>query len=310
MHKLDKILVLGATGMVGRAVVTELKAQGFLSILTPTHDELNLLRQKDTIEYFLANRPDYVFLAAAKVGGLFDNNTKRADYIFENQSIQTHVFQAAKLAKLKKMIFMASSCIYPKTCAQPMSEDSLLTGKLEETNSPFAISKLSGLILAEASHENWHGIISCSLYGEEDNFDPVSGHVLPGLSVRMLDAKQKQDPFFEVWGSGKPRREFLHVDDMARAVVLALKTDSRLPSYFNVGAGYDISISELAHLIAKKVGYTGTFRFDTSKEDGVFQKLLRSHHLEKLGWSPKVTLDEGVDRIISSLCEKVIVRRG
>ena len=301
MDKADKILILGGSGMVGSAVRRELLRQSFCNQLLPTRSELDLTRQQATLDYFDQHRPDYVFLAAAKVGGLFDNNSKRADYMMENLSIQNHVFQAAKLYSPKKLIFMASSCIYPKLCEQPMNESQLFTGSLEETNSPFAMAKLSGLMLAELSQLPWHGIISCSLYGEEDNFNPTTGHVLPGLTVRMLEAKKNNDDTFVIWGSGKPRREFLHVDDMARAVVLSLVTNHPLPPYFNVGAGIDISIEELAKVIAGHLNYTGNFAFDKSKEDGVYQKLLRTQTLEQQGWKPQIPIHDGVARIVNSL---------
>lgn len=287
--------------MVGRAVVRELKNSGFTQILTPSHEELDLLRQEDTLRYFSKHKPDYVFMAAAKVGGLFDNNSKRADYIAENLMMQNHVFQAVTTFPVKRLLFMSSSCIYPKNCHQPMTEDLLWTGPLEETNSPFATAKLSGLMMAKLSKRPWHGIISCSLYGEDDNFDAESGHVLPGLCLRMLQAKKMNQASFSVWGSGEPRREFLHVEDMARAIVLLFMIDGELPPYFNVGAGTDISIGELAKLIAQKMGYQGELLFDLSRADGVYQKLLSSSFLVHLGWKPQVSLENGVSRVIHFL---------
>lgn len=301
MNKDSSILLLGATGMVGRAVVRELRNSGFTQLLTPSHEELDLLRQEDTLSYFSKHKPDYVFMAAAKVGGLFDNNTKRADYIADNLTMQNHVFQAASSFPVKRLLFMSSSCIYPKNCHQPMSEDLLWTGPLEETNSPFATAKLSGLMMAKLSKRPWHGIISCSLYGEDDNFDAESGHVLPGLCLRMLQAKKMNQASFSVWGSGKPRREFLHVEDMARAIVQLFMIDEELPPYFNVGAGIDISIGDLAQLIAQKMNYKGLLVFDPTREDGVYQKLLFSSLLESFGWGPQISLDDGVSRVIHFL---------
>ncbi len=302
MNKTDKILILGSRGLVGSAIYRTLKDQGYNSILNPVREELNLLNQSDVEKYFETNKPDYVFMAAAKVGGIMANNTYRADFIFENLQIQQNVFSAAFKVKTPNMLFLGSSCIYPKNAPQPLKEEYLLTSELEPTNEPYAIAKIAGLKTAESFRRqyglNWISVMPTNLYGVNDNYDLNNSHVIPGLIARMSAAIKNNDPEFKIWGTGQPRREFLYVDDMASACVHVMNFQGEKPDFMNIGTGEDIEIGEVAKLIAEKMHYKGKLVFDNSKPDGTMRKLLDISLIKSLGWSPKVSLSEGLNRAI------------
>lgn len=302
MKKSDKILVLGSRGLVGSAILRGLQKEGFSNILHPVREELNLLEQKAVQDYFETHQPDVVFLAAAKVGGIIANNTYRADFIFENLQIQQNVFNAAFKVKTPNFLFLGSSCIYPKNSPQPIKEEYLLTSPLEATNEPYAIAKIAGLKTAESFRKqyglHWISVMPTNLYGVNDNFDLNNSHVIPGLIARMHEAIQKGEKTFNIWGSGKPKREFLYVDDMARACIHVMKQGKDTPDFMNVGTGEDIEIGELAKLIAEKMNFQGELVFDTSKPDGTLRKLLDVSRIKALGWKPEVSLDQGLDLAI------------
>lgn len=303
MNKQDKILVLGSRGLVGSAILRELQKEGFQNILQPVRDTLDLLDQTAVSIFFQEHKPDYVFLAAAKVGGIIANNKYRADFIFENLQIQQNVFNAAFKVKTPNLLFLGSSCIYPKNCPQPIKEEYLLTSELEQTNEPYAIAKIAGLKTAESFRKqyglHWISVMPTNLYGPNDNFDLNNSHVIPGLIARMDEAIRNGDKEFKIWGTGKPRREFLFVDDMARACIHVMKQGKDIPDYLNVGTGEDIEIGELAKIIANKMNYQGKLIFDASKPDGTMKKLLDVTRLKNLGWEPAVNLDEGLDQAIA-----------
>jgi GDP-L-fucose synthase len=309
MNKKDKILVLGSRGLVGSAILKELRDQNFDVILHPTRDELDLLRQEDVEKYFALTRPDYVFLAAAKVGGILANNNYRADFIFENLQIQQNVFNAAFKVKTSNLLFLGSSCIYPKEAPQPLKEDYLLTSPLEQTNEPYAIAKIAGLKTAESFRKqyglNWISVMPTNLYGINDNFDLKNSHVIPGLIARLREAIKSDQPEFSIWGTGTPRREFLFVDDMARACIHVMKfSNKNTPDFMNVGTGEDIEIGEIAKIIANKMGYKGKLVFDQSKPDGTMRKLLDVSKIKSLGWKPLISLEEGLDIVIHHYLNK------
>jgi len=301
-NKQDKILVLGSRGLVGSAILRLLKSQGYSSILNPVREELNLLRQVDVEKYFETHKPDYVFMAAAKVGGILANNTYRADFIFENLQIQQNVFNAAFKVKTPNMLFLGSSCIYPKNAPQPLKEEYLLTSALEPTNEPYAIAKIAGLKSAESFRRqyglNWISVMPTNLYGINDNFDLNNSHVIPGLIARLDLAIKCNEPEFKVWGSGKPRREFLYVDDMAEACIHVMNYKAEKPDFINIGTGEDIEIGELAKIIARLMNYQGKIVFDTSKPDGTMRKVLDVSLVRSLGWESKTSLLDGLKKSI------------
>jgi GDP-L-fucose synthase len=303
MNKLSKILVLGSRGLVGSAILRELQSQGYENILHPVREELDLLRQTDVETYFKSQKPEVVFFAAAKVGGILANNTYRADFIFENLQIQQNVFNAAFAVKTPKLLFLGSSCIYPKNSPQPIREEYLLSSTLEPTNEPYAIAKIAGLKTTEAFRRqyglHWISVMPTNLYGLNDNFDLTNSHVIPGLIARMSQAITNNDPEFKVWGSGKPRREFLFVDDMARACIFVMSRNGDAPDMINIGTGEDITIEELARIIAKKMNFQGRLVFDESKPDGTLKKQLDVSRIHSLGWKHQVSLDQGLDRVVS-----------
>ncbi len=305
----NRILVLGARGLVGSALIRELKARGCLQLLAPTHIDLDLLDGAATLNYFKLNQPEYVFLAAAKVGGIVANNTYRADFILENLAIQDHVFRAALDTPVKKFMFLGSSCIYPKNSPQPIKEEYLLTGPLEPTNEPYAIAKIAGLKTAENIRKQYKrefvSVMPTNLYGIHDNFHPENSHVIPGLIARMQKAIDEGATSFSVWGSGQPRREFLYVDDMASACVYLMEKQE-MPDWLNIGTGHDIKVGELATKIATLMGFKGTLIFDTSKPDGMMEKRLDVEKLFSLGWKPKIDLDEGLKRSIAFYRQHVL----
>jgi GDP-L-fucose synthase len=276
-----------------------LKLEGFQNILHPIRSELNLLDQKAVLDYFEEQTPRYVFLAAAKVGGILANNTYRADFIFENLQIQQNVFNAAFKVRTPNLLFLGSSCIYPKNAPQPIKEEYLLTSPLEPTNEPYAIAKIAGLKTVESFRRqyglNWISVMPTNLYGPNDNYDLNNSHVIPGLIARFHKAIQNNDPEFKIWGTGKPRREFLFVDDMASACLYVMRLGNQAPDFMNVGTGEDIEIGELAKIIAHKMGYKGKLSCDETKPDGTMRKLLDVSKIKSLGWKPVVSIEKGLD---------------
>ena len=278
-NKSSKVLVFGSRGLVGSAIVRELEKQDFENILTPVREQLDLLNQKDVLDYFKKEKPDYVYIAAAKVGGIVANNNYRGDFIYENLTIQNNIFGAAHKYPVSGLVFLGSSCIYPKNAPQPIKEEYLLTSELEPTNEPYAIAKkIAGLKTTQAMRAQynhpWISLMPTNLYGLNDNYHPENSHVIPGLIRRMHEAKVRGDKEFVVWGTGKPRREFLYVDDLARVCIKVMSNIESSMDWMNVGTGVDITIAELATLIQKVVGYQGKLKFDTSKPDGTMRKLL------------------------------------
>lgn len=297
----SKIFVAGSRGMVGSAIVRTLTHQGFTNLLTPSSKELDLRNQNDVNTFFKENQPRFVFLAAAKVGGILANNTYPADFIVDNIMIQTNVIQAAFENKTEKLLFLGSSCIYPKLAPQPLKEEYLLTGALEPTNEAYAIAKIAGLKMCEyfnrQHHTNFISAMPTNLYGINDNFNLQNSHVLPALIRKFIEAKKNNLEFVEIWGTGSPLREFLYVDDLADASVFLMKNYTGNETV-NVGTGEEVSILELAHLIKDIVGYEGTINFDSSKPDGTPRKLLDVSKLQSMGWNHQVDLKEGIRRTI------------
>lgn len=304
----ERIYVAGHRGMVGSAIVRTLMAQGVpaASIITRTHAELDLCNQAEVQAFFDQERPTQVYLAAARVGGIHANNTYPADFIYDNLMLQANVIHAAHTHGVQKLLFLGSSCIYPRLAPQPMSEDALLTGTLEPTNEPYAIAKIAGIKLCE-SYNRQHGrdyrsVMPTNLYGPGDNYHPENSHVIPALLRRFHEAKLSGAPEVVIWGSGTPRREFLYVDDMATASVFVMQLPQAtyqahtqpMLSHINVGFGSDITIAELARAVGQAVGYKGNITFDTSKPDGAPRKLMDSKRLNALGWHAKVGMEEGL----------------
>ncbi|WP_030138276.1 GDP-L-fucose synthase family protein [Pseudomonas fluorescens] len=300
------VFVAGHQGMVGSAIVRRLQALGYRSVLCAGREELDLLDQQAVHAYFLKNRIDQVYLAAAKVGGIQANNTYPADFIYENLTIQANVIQAAHLSNVQKLLFLGSSCIYPKQAKQPMQENALLTGLLEPTNEPYAIAKIAGIKLCE-SYNRQHGrdyrsVMPTNLYGPHDNYHPENSHVIPALLRRFHEAVRASQAEVVIWGSGSPMREFLHVDDMAAASVHVMELDQNtyqantqpMLSHINVGTGEDCTIRDLAQTIAKVTGFRGQLSFDASKPDGAPRKLMDVSRLRALGWQATIGLEEGL----------------
>jgi len=298
MDKDSRIYIAGHRGLAGSAIVRRLREDGYTNLLTRTHAELDLTRQEAVDKFFAAERPEYVFLAAAQVGGIMANNTRRADFIRENLLIQTLTIDAAYRNGAKKLLFLGSSCIYPKRAEQPMREDCLLTGTLEPTNEPYAIAKIAGLKMGEAYRSQYGfdaiSLMPTNLYGPGDNFHLLDSHVLPALMAKFHEAKIKSAPEAVIWGTGSPLREFMHVDDLASASVFLMKEYSSA-EIVNVGTGEEISIFDLAGMVAEVVGFEGTIVKDTSKPDGTPRKLLDVTRLRALGWRPQIGLREGLE---------------
>jgi GDP-L-fucose synthase len=297
LEKSDKIYIAGHRGMVGSAVWRALENSGYTNLIGTSSKELDLRRQADVEAYFEREKPDIVVLAAAKVGGILANNIYRAEFLYDNLAIQNHVIHSAWKNNVKKLLFLGSSCIYPKLAEQPLKEESLLSGFLEPTNEPYAIAKIAGIKLCESFKRqygcNYFAAMPTNLYGPNDNYDLQNSHVLPALIRKMHQAKMNQDKQVEIWGTGSPMREFLHVDDLADACVFLLENYSE-ELFVNVGFGSDISIADLALLVKKIVGFEGELLFDTSKPDGTPKKLMDSSRLRAMGWFPKIDLEKGI----------------
>ena len=308
MQANDKIYIAGHRGLVGSAIVRQLESQGFKNIITRTHKELDLSNQTIVQEFFKQEKPDYVILAAAKVGGIHANNTYPADFIYQNIMIEANVINSAYQNKVKRLLFLGSTCIYPKAVEQPMREDALLTDVLESTNEPYALAKIAGIKLCE-SYNRQHGVdfrsvMPTNLYGINDNFHPENSHVIPALMQRFHKAKLNNDKEVIVWGSGNAMREFLYVDDMAEASLFVLKLDEKIYkentkpmlSHINIGTGKDVTIKEMAKIMKQAVGFKGKIFFDTSKPDGPPRKLIDVSRLSNMGWKYTTDLEQGLAR--------------
>ena len=302
-----KIYIAGHRGMVGSAMVRRLERAGYTNLLVATSAELDLCNQAAVAAFFQKNKPEYVVLAAALVGGIHANNTYRADFIYSNLMIQCNVIQQAHESGVKKLLLLGSSCIYPKLAPQPLREDYLLTGLLEATNEPYAIAKIAGIKLCETYRAQYGcdfiSAMPTNLYGPNDNYDLQNSHVLPALIRKFHEAREADLPEVEVWGSGNPRREFLHVDDLADACFYLLEHYSS-PEPVNVGTGEDLSIRELAELVARTVGYTGSLRFDATMPDGTLRKLMNVDKLAELGWRYQIGLPEGLRAVYEEYAEQ------
>lgn len=297
MDKDAKIYIAGHRGMVGSAIKRELERQGFHNFVCRTSAELDLRNQQAVIDFFESEKPDYVFLAAAKVGGIIANNTYRADFLYDNLAIQNNVIHQAAEGGVKKLMFFGSSCIYPKLAPQPLKEEYLLTGLLEPTNEPYAIAKIAGLKLCEAYYDQYGrdfiSVMPTNLYGLNDNYHPENSHVLPALIRRFHEAKEEGLPSVTLWGTGTPKREFLFADDLAKASVFLME-NYHDREFINIGSGEDLSIAELAALVKQIVGYEGKILFDSDKPDGTPRKLMDVTKLNALGWFPETDLSEGI----------------
>jgi len=303
---MNKVFVAGHRGMVGSAIIKQLEKRENLELVVRTRAELDLTNQQAVQDFFKAEKFDQVYMAAAKVGGIVANNSYPAEFIYDNLMVECNVTHAAHLAGVQKLLFLGSSCIYPRLAEQPMTEAALLTGTLEPTNEPYAIAKIAGIKLCESYNRqygrDYRSVMPTNLYGENDNFHPQNSHVIPALMRRFHEAALANDPVVTVWGTGKPMREFLHVDDMAAASVFVMELDpetmqentQEMLSHINVGTGQDCTIREMAETVAKVTGYNGKVAFDTSKPDGAPRKLLDVSRLKSLGWQSTISLEEGL----------------
>ena len=308
MNLNDKIYIAGHRGLVGSAIVRQLEARGFSNLIMRTHKELDLTNQTEVQEFFVQEKPDYVILAAAKVGGIHANNTYPADFIYQNIMIEANVIHAAYESKAKRLLFLGSTCIYPKSVEQPMREDALLTDVLEPTNEPYALAKIAGIKLCESYNRQYNtdfrSAMPTNLYGVNDNFHPENSHVIPALMQRFHQAKEDNSKEVVVWGTGKVMREFLYVDDMAEASLFILELDEKIYqdntkkmlSHINVGTGVDVTIEEMAKIMKRVVGYKGEIVFDVTKPDGVSRKLVNTARLTSMGWKYKIKLEKGIKR--------------
>lgn len=297
MEKSARIYIAGHRGMVGSALMRKLEKEGFANIITRTSSELDLRDQAAVASFFETEKPEYVFLAAAKVGGIVANNTYRAEFLYDNLMIESNIIHQSHCIGVKKLMFFGSSCIYPKMAPQPLKEESLLTGLLEPTNEPYAIAKIAGIKLCESYRDqygdNFIAVMPTNLYGYKDNYHPQNSHVLPALIRKFHEAKEQNSEFVEIWGTGSPLREFMFADDLADACYLLMQEyDEKL--FVNVGVGHDISIKDLALLVKKVIGYDGELRFNTDKPDGTPRKLMDVSTINGLGFKPKVELEEGI----------------
>lgn len=320
--KHQRVFVAGHRGMVGSAIVRRLNVLGYTNILTASRDELNLMDQVAVNTWFAEHKPQQVYIAAAKVGGIHANSAYPAEFIYQNLIIEANLIQAAHQAGVQKLLFLGSSCIYPKLAEQPMREDALLTGILEPTNEPYAIAKIAGIKLCESYNRqyrrDYRSVMPTNLYGPNDNFHPENSHVIPALLRRFHEAVQAGDPEVVIWGSGKPMREFLHVDDMASASVHVMELDSGIYrentdpmlSHINVGTGTDCAIRDLAEAVARVTGFEGRLAFDASKPDGAPRKLMDTSRLSSLGWKASISLEEGLRGTFDWYLENSEVARG
>ena len=308
MNKTAKIYVAGHRGMVGSSITRLLKARGYENVITRTHAELDLLNQAAVHHFLATEKPDYIFIAAAKVGGIQANNIYRADFIYQNLMIECNLTHGAYLAGINNLMSLGSSCIYPRDCPQPIKEEYLLTGPLEQTNEPYALAKIAGIKLCENYNRQYGtkyvSVMPTNLYGPGDNYDLNNSHVLPALIRKAHEAKLRKDSHMMVWGSGKVRREFLHVDDMARACVMLME-QSYSGTFVNIGCGNDITICELVKEVVAVVGFEGELQFDTSKPDGTPQKLLDVSKANTLGWKAEITLRPGIQDAYNWFLEHV-----
>ena len=301
MDQASKIYIAGHRGMVGSGLERKLRKEGYNNIVTRTSSELDLRNQQAVNDFFEKEKPEYVILAAAKVGGIHANNTYRAEFIYDNLMIEANIIHAAYLNKVTKLLFLGSSCIYPKMAPQPLKEEYLLSGYLESTNQPYAIAKIAGIEMCDSYRAqyscNFISAMPTNLYGTNDNYHPENSHVLPALIRRIVLAKKNNEPSVTIWGTGTPRREFLHVDDLADACYFLLQKYNE-QGLVNIGCGIDVSIKELAELIVAEVGYEGQLVFDTTKPDGTPRKLMDIGKINGFGWNPSITLEEGIKRTV------------
>ena len=308
MEKNAKIYIAGHRGMVGSAIHRKLTAEGYNNLVTRTSSELDLREQSSVREFFEKEKPEYVFLAAAKVGGIMANNIYRGDFLYENLQIQNNVIDAAYRNDVKKLMFLGSSCIYPKLAPQPLQEESLLTGLLEPTNEPYAIAKIAGIKMCEAYRSQFGcdfiSVMPTNLYGPNDNYDLNKSHVLPAMIRKFHEAKEENKPTVELWGTGSPLREFLHADDLADACYFLMENYSGA-EFLNIGVGHDVTIKELAELIQKIVGYQGEIHWNTDKPDGTPRKLMDVSKLHNLGWKHRIELEEGITKTYRDFLEKI-----
>lgn len=308
MEKTAKIYVAGHRGMVGSAILRNLEGRGFRTFVLRTHAELDLTNQQAVAEFFAAEKPDYVFLSAAKVGGIVANSLYPAQFIYENMMIQNNIIHSSYLNDVKKLMFLGSSCIYPKMAPQPMREDALLTGLLEPTNDAYAIAKISGIKMCDAYRTqygcNFVSVMPTNLYGTGDNYDLQNSHVLPAMMRKFHEAKVANRPTVELWGSGSPLREFLHADDMADATVFCMENYNDA-GHINIGSQSELSIKELAEMVRDTVGYTGRVVWNTEKPDGTPRKLMDSSKLYAMGWQPRISLKQGLERVYAAFQESL-----
>jgi GDP-L-fucose synthase len=304
MNKTDKIFIAGHNGMAGSALFRKLIKEGYTNIITRTSSELDLRNQAAVNIFFESEKPTYVLLAAAKVGGIHANNTYRANFIYDNIMIEANIIHASYLNKVTKLLFLGSSCIYPKLAPQPLSEEYLLSGYLEPTNQPYAIAKIAGIEMCDSYRAqygcNYISAMPTNLYGTNDNYHPENSHVLPALIRRIILAEKNKEASVTIWGSGTPRREFMHVDDLADACFYLLQNYNQ-GGIVNIGWGKDVTIKELAELIVRIVEYSGLLLFDSSKPDGTPQKLMNTHKINDLGWKPSIELEEGIRRTVEEV---------
>ncbi len=304
MNKQDKIYIAGHRGMVGSAIVRILKSKGFDNIITRTSKELDLRNQQAVNEFFAAEKPEYVVLAAAKVGGIVANNTYRAEFIYDNLMMEANVIHAAYVNNVTKLLFLGSSCIYPKLAPQPLKEEYLLQGYLEPTNQPYAVAKIAGIELCDSYRSqygcNFISAMPTNLYGPNDNYDLEKSHVLPALLRKFITAKKSDATTVELWGTGTPKREFLHVDDLAAACFFLLENYNE-KGLVNIGCGEDVTILELAETVKKTVGFEGEIIFDSSKPDGTMRKLMDISKIKSFGWQPSISLEEGIASVYNEI---------
>jgi GDP-L-fucose synthase len=306
MKHTSKIYIAGHNGMVGSAIARKLQQQGYTQIITRSSKELDLRNQQEVNDFFATEKPEYVFLAAAKVGGIMANNIFRGEFLYENLMIQNNVIHASYLNEVTKLMFLGSSCIYPRMAPQPLKEEYLLTGELEQTNEPYAIAKIAGIKMCDAYRSqygcNYISVMPTNLYGPNDNYDLNNSHVLPALIRKVIAAKNNAEPSVTIWGTGTPKREFLYVDDLADACIHLMETYNE-PGLVNIGVGEDISIKDLADLVVKVVGYEGEVIKDLSKPDGTPRKLMDVSKLNAQGWKAKVSLEEGIKKVYNEVKE-------